>query len=88
VCTSPVGDLDSLITPDIGTLVGGHSEAAYRAATAHSIQLLSQSDTAERCRAVAGRELSLTRVGIPRYREMYEQVAERVAERLSTSRAR
>jgi glycosyltransferase involved in cell wall biosynthesis len=86
VCTSGVGDLDALITPDIGTLVTEHTEAAYRAAADQSIRLLTQAGVRERCRATARRELSLAQVGIPRYRRLYEEVAERVAERVSDSR--
>jgi glycosyltransferase involved in cell wall biosynthesis len=78
VCASPVGDLDSLISPDIGTLVARHTEAGYRAATDHIIRLLARPGIAEHCRAVARRELSLTQVGIPRYQRLYEEVAERM----------
>jgi glycosyltransferase involved in cell wall biosynthesis len=78
VCTSGVGDLDALITPDIGTLVSEHTEAAYRVAADHSIRLLAQADTGDRCRAVARHELSLAEVGIPRYRRLYGEVAQRI----------
>jgi glycosyltransferase involved in cell wall biosynthesis len=77
VCTSGVGDLDALITPDVGTLVSAHTEAAYRAAADQSIRLLARADVADRCRALARRELSLAEVGIPRYRRLYEEVADR-----------
>jgi glycosyltransferase involved in cell wall biosynthesis len=78
LCTSGVGDLDALITPEIGSLVSEHIRLSYRAAANHIAQLMSGAETHERCRAVARRELSLAAVGIPRYRELYEQVAKRI----------
>lgn len=78
VCTSGVGDLDALITPDVGTLVSEHTEAAYRRAADHSIRLLAEADTRERCRAIARRQLSLEEVGIPRYRRLYAEIAARI----------
>lgn len=78
VGTAGVGDLDALITADIGTLVSEHTESAYRAAVDHTRALLARADTSERCRAVADRELSLQDVGIPRYRRLYEEVADRI----------
>ena len=78
VCTAGVGDLDALITGDIGALVSEHTEAVYRAVLDHSLALLARSETRDRCRAVARRELSLDDVGIPRYRRLYEEVADRI----------
>jgi glycosyltransferase involved in cell wall biosynthesis len=78
VCTAGVGDLDRLITGDIGTLVRAHTLTSYRAAAEHTVALLATADTRERCRAVARRELSLADVGIPRYRLLYAEVAERI----------
>ncbi len=78
VCTAGVGDLDALITPDIGVLVGEHTEAGYREAVEHIIGLLADEGTRERCLDVARRELSLADVGIPRYRRLYDEVAERI----------
>jgi glycosyltransferase involved in cell wall biosynthesis len=74
--TSGVGDLDALISPDIGVLLTEHSDASYKAAAEHIARLVANPDTRERCREVARRELSLADVGIPRYRELYEQVAD------------
>jgi glycosyltransferase involved in cell wall biosynthesis len=81
VCTSGVGDLDTLITPDVGVLVSEHTEAAYRGAAENTIGLLAREDTRERCLGVARRELSLADVGIPRYRRLYEEVAARTVSR-------
>lgn len=78
VATAGVGDLDALLTDDIGVLVGEHTEAAYRAAADHSVRLLARAETPERCRAVARRELSLDDVGIPRYQRLYAEVADRI----------
>jgi glycosyltransferase involved in cell wall biosynthesis len=77
VCTTGVGDLDTLIGPDVGALVGEHTRTSYLAATERIVELIADRATRERCRALARRELSLTAVGVPRYRELYELVAER-----------
>jgi glycosyltransferase involved in cell wall biosynthesis len=79
VCTSGVGDLDAMIAPGIGTLVSQHTQASYEAAVDHIAQLLADDDTEGRCRAVAERELSLSAVGVPRYRELYEHVANAIS---------
>ncbi len=73
--TAGVGDLDELITPDVGVLVGTHTEDAYRRAWDQMLGLLRGGDAAERCRALAREQLSLTGVGIPRYLALYEFVS-------------
>lgn len=77
VCTAGVGDLDALITSDIGVLVSELPGASYGAAASELRQLLLRADVRDRCLAVAQRELSLADVGIPRYRKLYQSVAER-----------
>jgi hypothetical protein len=74
-----VGDLDALITPEIGVLVDEHSDESYRSAAIAMSELIARPQTRARCREVARRELSLKDVGIPRYRELYECVADRIA---------
>lgn len=76
VTTAGVGDLDRLLDPEVATFVDAHSPVAYRQALVEIPRLLADPDTAQRCRALAVRELSLERVGIPRYDELYERVAE------------
>jgi hypothetical protein len=71
ICTSGIGDLDRLITPDVGVLLQEHQENAYRVACERMIALLDDPRTCEHCRAVARSELSLADVGVPRYRELY-----------------
>ncbi len=78
VATAGVGDLDALITKDVGRLVSEHTESAYRLAAEDTVALLSSPDTRERCRGLARRELSLEDVGIPRYRQLYAEVADRI----------
>jgi glycosyltransferase involved in cell wall biosynthesis len=77
--TAGVGDLDALITPEIGVLVDEHSDESYRSAAIAMSELIARPQTRARCREVARRELSLKDVGIPRYRELYECVADRIA---------
>ncbi len=76
LCTAGVGDLDTLITPEVGALVDEHSDRAYTAAAAAVMQLVGDADTRRRCHELAERELSLADVGIPRYLELYGQVGE------------
>ena len=75
VATAGVGDLDTLLTPDVGVLVREHDHEAYRIAAEAVVSLLSDPDAAKRCREVAEAELSLNGVGIPRYLAIYEHVA-------------
>jgi hypothetical protein len=75
-----VGDLDGLITPEIGVLVSGHTEAAYRRTAERCVRLAADAEVGERCRVVARRELSLAAVGIPRYRRLYQAVEQRIAD--------
>ncbi|HLY49725.1 MAG TPA: hypothetical protein VKR21_11060, partial [Solirubrobacteraceae bacterium] len=86
--TAGVGDLDSLISRDVGSLVSEHSEPAYRRAAAAMARLATEPNTRERCRELARRELSLAAVGIPRYRALYASIAEREQTEASGSSAR
>jgi glycosyltransferase involved in cell wall biosynthesis len=88
VSTAGVGDLDTLITPEIGVLVTEHTVSSYRGTAAQVSRLVSAAKTRERCRETALRELSLSSVGIPRYESLYSDVAERIAERARRSRDR
>jgi glycosyltransferase involved in cell wall biosynthesis len=81
VSTARVGDLDTLITPDVGAIISDCTTASYQQATAHVARLLTRADTPDHCRAVARRELSLEAVGIKRYSELYEDVAARAPNR-------
>ena len=76
LATAGVGDLDSLISPDVGWLVSEHSDPVYRKAAAAMSRLATEPGTRERCLDLASGELSLTAVGIPRYRALYEHVGE------------
>ena len=73
--TAGVGDLDQLITPDVGVLVATHSEDAYRDAWARILGLVRGGGAPDRCRALARERLSLSDVGIPRYLALYEFVS-------------
>ena len=74
--TAGVGDLDELITPDVGVLVATHSEDAYRRRVgADARAWCAAGPPADRCRALARERLSLSDVGIPRYLALYEFVS-------------
>lgn len=76
LATAGVGDLDTLLTDDIGVLVAEHSPHAYAASAARIAALLADPEVRDRCRATAMAELSLTAVGIPRYVALYLHVAD------------
>jgi glycosyltransferase involved in cell wall biosynthesis len=74
VHSAGVGDLDSLLTPDIGVRVSEHQPDDYRRAV-HEIEHLRQDPaTADRCGAAAERLFSLETVGLRRYRDVYDAV--------------
>jgi glycosyltransferase involved in cell wall biosynthesis len=73
--TAGVGDLDRLLTPDVAALLHAHTPSAYGEALSQIVRLLADPETARRCHSLADRELSLERVGIPRYDELYQRVA-------------
>jgi glycosyltransferase involved in cell wall biosynthesis len=78
VATAGIGDLDRLIVPEIGDVVAEESEASYATAAEHVHDLLATREaTAARCRAVAHRDLSLREIGVPRYLQLYDDVARR-----------
>jgi glycosyltransferase involved in cell wall biosynthesis len=74
VSTSGIGDVNALISSEVGFLVSEHTSAAYRVAVQHLSRLLTREDIRDRCRELAQRELSLAHVGLPRYRQLYEAV--------------
>jgi glycosyltransferase involved in cell wall biosynthesis len=73
--TAGVGDLDALITPEVGVLLATHSDSSYRSAWKRMLELLDDGDAADRCRSLARARLSLGDVGIPRYLALYEFVS-------------
>lgn len=75
VTAAGIGDVDRLITPEVGTVFHEHTPSAYRKGLGHILGLVADPATAERCRELARGKLSLGDVGIPRYRELYERVA-------------
>lgn len=72
--TSGVGDLDALISADVGVLVSAHSYESYRRAWERMLELVQSGAAPAHCRALARERLSLIDVGIPRYLELYELV--------------
>ncbi|HEV3229413.1 MAG TPA: glycosyltransferase [Solirubrobacteraceae bacterium] len=75
VSTAGIGDVDRLLDPTIGVLVSQHSQPTYESAVRAIAALVADPEVAERCRAVARRNLSLAEVGIPRYAAIYDDVA-------------
>jgi glycosyltransferase involved in cell wall biosynthesis len=70
-----IGDVDALMSPDIGVCVDEHSPIGHRAAAAAILRLVNDPKCPGRCRAAAEHRLSLEHVGIPRYLAVYESLA-------------
>lgn len=88
VATAGVGDLDTLLTEEVGALVSDHDETAYAEAADAVVRLLEEPRTATRCVALARSELSLAAVGIPRYLALYDHVAAVITSRGGAGTAR
>jgi glycosyltransferase involved in cell wall biosynthesis len=75
-----IGDVDALLDDrGVGVLVHEFAQSAYSDAAEALGGLIRDGATAERCREVAARELSLRDVGVPRYDRLYRAVAQRDA---------
>jgi glycosyltransferase involved in cell wall biosynthesis len=76
VSTAGIGDVDEMLERNrVGVFVRELSPSAYEAAAREALELAREPPTRERCRAVARERLSLAEVGIPRYDELYREVA-------------
>ncbi len=75
--SSGIGDVDALLEHSTtGVLVERFDERSLLAAAERLWSLAADAGVAQRCIATATERLSLSRVGIPRYAEMYRQLAE------------
>jgi glycosyltransferase involved in cell wall biosynthesis len=75
VSSAGIGDVDELLADGAGVLVERFGVEHYRAGAEAALALMNNGSTAELCREVAERELSLAKIGIPRYDELYRRVA-------------
>jgi glycosyltransferase involved in cell wall biosynthesis len=79
VIATAIGDTGELLGGGgAGVVLTEFTEAAYRRAAAELTALIDDPLTAERCIALARKRLSLSEVGLPRYRALYEHVAAHV----------
>lgn len=77
VSTAGIGDVDSLLRDNrVGALVEDLSVPGYEATVASLRELRDDPEERQRCVDVAGENLSLHRVGIPRYDALYRQLAD------------
>lgn len=77
VTTAGIGDVEEQISKhSCGVVIDRHTDDVYLDAFCKIRELISQADISERCSATAEEELSLERVGIPRYRRLYRAIAE------------
>lgn len=80
VSSAGIGDVDDLLLraaggeSPVGVLVHRLDTDGYREALPALVQLLEDPGTAARCRRVAEEELSLERVGWPRYTQLYRHL--------------
>ncbi|MFZ0384952.1 MAG: glycosyltransferase, partial [Solirubrobacteraceae bacterium] len=76
VIATAIGDTGELLSSGgAGVVLTEFTEAAYRRAAAELTTLIEDPLTTERCIALARARLSLSEVGLPRYRALYEHVA-------------
>lgn len=77
VTTAGIGDVDEQISKhSCGVSIDHHSDDVYLDAFFKMRELIAQTDISARCSATADEELSLEKVGIPRYRRLYRAIAE------------
>jgi glycosyltransferase involved in cell wall biosynthesis len=77
VTNAGIGDCDQMLkTHRLGVVIAEHSDKEYRRAADELCALLEGEDgiVAQRCREFAERELSLSKVGRPRYTAVYERL--------------
>ena len=75
VAPAGVGALDAEIAAAGAGVLVDWTARNYRAAANEILDLLQDPSTRDRCAELARRELSLTDLGIPRYRDVYEDLA-------------
>jgi glycosyltransferase involved in cell wall biosynthesis len=75
VYSAGIGDLDELMSSEVGIPVEEHSPDAHREAARAILGLLVDPRTREACHETAEQSLSLARVGVPRYLALYEALA-------------
>jgi glycosyltransferase involved in cell wall biosynthesis len=74
VATRGIGDCDRMLGGGRGVLLDGLDREAYTRAAAALLELVDDPATRARCRAFAAEELSLERVGGPRYASVYARM--------------
>lgn len=75
VYSAGIGDLDRVLSREVGVPVSTHDTAAHLQAAEDILSLVEAPGTAARCHGVAQREFSLQTVGIPRYLTLYDALA-------------
>lgn len=88
VSTGGIGDCDAILArPNLGVVVEALDEAGYGRAARALLRLLDDPATPALCREFAERELSLSRIGGPRYVAVYERLCDSASkERVTEAR--
>jgi len=89
VSTRGIGDCDEILArSNLGVVIERLDEAEYRRAARALLTLLDDPTTPERCRAFAECELSLSRIGGPRYASVYTRLLASASEVLAVASSR
>jgi glycosyltransferase involved in cell wall biosynthesis len=89
VSTQGIGDCDAILArPNLGITVERLDEAEYRRAVRGLCRLLDDPATPALCREFAERELSLTRIGGPRYASVYNRLLAGAGEQVTVASRR
>ena len=75
VYSGGIGDVDDLMSSEVGVRVVEHSPESHRHAAAEILRLIDDPRTKATARSTAEQRLSLQHVGIPAYLELYEALA-------------
>jgi glycosyltransferase involved in cell wall biosynthesis len=84
VSNAGIGDTDRVLLDDrIGIVVKDFNRDAYDQAVSGLLELLDDADLANRCRRSADKRFDLEKVGVERYRRLYQRIFESEARKTS-----
>jgi glycosyltransferase involved in cell wall biosynthesis len=84
VSNAGIGDTDRVLLDDrIGIVVKDFNRDAYDQAVSGLLELLDDADLANRCRSSADKRFDLEKVGVERYRRLYQRIFESEARKTS-----
>src|SRR5262245_21433463 len=88
VSNAGIGDTDRALLDDrVGIIVSDFNREAYEQAVSGLLELLEDSDLANRCRRSAYERFDLEKVGVERYRRLYQRIFDSEARKCSPAPA-